>query len=78
MTERATLEWIDEWPTRPGWYWFYGQCFGDRTGQPEFHYVKVTKTSNSIAYLTGGHFLYPSEHAEGVWQPVVFPALPAP
>ncbi len=70
------MEWTTEWPVEPGCYWFYGHCFRDREHSPEFHFVKVRKISNGIAYVTGGHFLFKEEMGYGVWTQVDMPDVP--
>lgn len=72
------MNWTSEWPTTPGYYWFYGWCWpGWRHERiSKLLYVEAKRTSNRIAYVTEGHFLYRAEGAEGVWQPVQAPELP--
>ena len=69
--------WTQEWPTEPGWYWFYGQCFRNWTGEwcPRLYYVTARRCSNGMVYTTDGHFMY-EEEAQGWWQPAVLPELP--
>ena len=71
-------EWTKEWPADPGYYWFYGWCFRDRTRRPEIHFVKVAHDANKKPiYVTDGHFLYRAEGAQGVWQPARIPKPPS-
>ncbi len=71
--------WSKDWPTEPGYYWFYGWCWrgwrDDHT--PELHYVEVALDSTGKPmYITNGHFLYKAEGADGFWLPVKLPELP--
>ena len=70
--------WTNEWPTEPGYYWFYGQLFRDRSNSAdEFHFIRVYETANGrIVCVTGGYLLS-RESGAGVWCPVGFPDLPA-
>lgn len=74
MAEKT--EWQSEWPTEPGFWWFYGKCFKGNTD--DWHFVKVVKTSQSgnFAYITDGYFLYKEEGAAGQWTKARFPDLP--
>lgn len=68
--------WTKEWPTCPGYYWFYGWCFGDRDRAAKHHYVKVRKIANGVSYVADGHFLYKAEGGDGYWSPAITPVLP--
>jgi hypothetical protein len=68
--------WTREWPKVAGKYWFYGWCFRDRHQQAKLHYVEVKQGSNSLFYVTNGHFLYKSEGGYGYWREVDLPDLP--
>lgn len=68
-------QWVKEWPTEPGWYWFYGLRYSRE--QPELNPVQVWRAGDgNNAYVVRGSFLYKSEGAEGVWQPMALPDLP--
>ena len=69
-------EWTIVWPTKSGLYWFYGWCWRDRDDAPKMHLVRVAKTSNSVAYIANGHFLYKEEGGYGKWSPAVLPKPP--
>ena len=69
-------EWREEWPKCPGLYWFYGWCWRDRDDAPDMHLVRVAKTSNSVAYITNGHFLYKEEGGYGKWSRATLPQAP--
>lgn len=79
---RKGYMWQDEWPTKPGVWWFYGWCFGKRglnkDREPELCLVKVSGPlgSGGFAYVTNGHFLYKAEGAIGTWQEALLPELP--
>ena len=71
--------WSREWPTEPGWYWFYGFPFGKgRYGEqlPRLVPINVQRASNDWIYSAISHFLYKEEGAEGLWTPMVIPDLP--
>lgn len=69
--------WSPSWPTKPGWYWFYGKRFR-LSDKDEFHPVEVHGTADPgvMAYVTRGHFLHPEEGATGLWLPMQTPELP--
>jgi hypothetical protein len=72
-------DWTEEWPTTPGWYWFWGQCFRSWKGDewsPNLYSVVVRRCSNGLAFVTNGHFMYQEEGAEGLWLLTVLPELP--
>ncbi len=59
-------EWTTDWPTAPGWYWFYGRRYGE-----EMHSlgtVEVSKASNGVIRVLGGAFMYRQEKHVGVFQ----------
>lgn len=71
--------WQDEWPTEPGYWWFYGWCWRkvkDRPEEPEMHLVEVRKAMNGFMRVTNGHFLYKDEGAEGKWMKAELPTPP--
>lgn len=73
--------WQDEWPTESGMWWLYGWCWHkpgirEKPEPPELHLVRVHKTQTGVIYITGGHFLYKEEGAEGKWLRAKLPALP--
>lgn len=68
-------EWTDEWPTEPGWYWFWGQPWDN--GPPQLYSIIVRLDAlGSAVYVTDGHFMYEAEGAQGLWCPTIFPDLP--
>ena len=72
----SAMNWTSKWPIEPGYYWFYGWRFDDRDNPANFHYVRVHRITNGIAYITDGHFLYRGEGGGGIWQLGDFPELP--
>jgi hypothetical protein len=75
----SKTEWTEEWPTEPGYYWFYGWCWRSeiRDGKaPRFFYVRVRPCSNSMMYVTDGHFMYEEEGGYGLWSKAQLPELP--
>lgn len=60
--------WTKEWPTEPGWYWFYGQTSRQLYDRPpRMMLVKVSEIVNGVCYVTEGRFLYKAEGARGLW-----------
>ena len=48
--------WTKEWPTKPGYYWFFGWPFEREKGNrpAEIHFVELWKEG---AFVTNGYFL---------------------
>ena len=72
--------WID-WPTEPGYYWFYGWPSGDTdlpvqlvTGRAASGALNRNGTRD-LHVTARGHFAYKSE-AVGKWLPLSEPELP--
>jgi hypothetical protein len=67
------MEWIEEWPTEPGNYWFYGWTWCDKnyenvTGtQPKCELIEVFPTSSGVIRILRGQFMYKSERHIGLW-----------
>lgn len=71
------LTWTTEWPTEPGFYWFYGWPYRDREREPEWCFVRVSQIANKKPmYATNGHVMYKSDGGTGKWLPVVLPEAP--
>ena len=74
------MDWTAEWPTDPGWYWFYGYRFGrdDDKDKPELLPVQVWRIANGVAWVVGGrgHFMYQGEGTTGLWLPLSEPEAP--
>ncbi len=75
-TVRLSLaEWSENFPTEPGWYWFYGRRFRGKY-VPTLMPVHAVKSANDHNIcLTMGAVIYRSE-AEGLWLPMTLPELP--
>lgn len=71
MEER---EWSAEWPTKPGWYWFFGYLYGGETR--EYAPVQVFKVSNGVVRTVNGNFMYRSEGHLGLFIPAIVPSPP--
>lgn len=77
--------WSSEWPTDPGYYWFYGCPYGLNDGK--FHLsIALVESSDDGGLIVriGGGLPYTcaasaigNQSCEfGVWHPVVMPELP--
>lgn len=58
--------WITEFPTEEGWWWFWGHRYGlDGNGNlhsdPELCAVKVVAIPKGFMYIADGQFMYESE-----------------
>ena len=75
-------EWKKEWPTKPGWYWFYGWPFGrDRYFKDDpprlcMVSVHINIINNRITYVRDGQFFYKEECAVGLFKKAEVPDLP--
>lgn len=77
LTPEEAEVWTKEWPTEPGYYWFYGQPYAKTLYDPRLHIVTVHRTANeSIVYLVEGSFMRKSAGVEGVWCPAMLPEPP--
>lgn len=70
------MKWTHEWPTEPGWYWFYGDPHGIEKHFTRLYPVRVYKVSNGWAHIAEGNFMFPSEASDGVWIKMIVPKLP--
>lgn len=70
--------WSAEWPTEPGWYWFYGarSAYAAKNGQVELRPCAVRKSANGVLYVMDGAFMYRAEGGAGLWSPIAEPAKP--
>ena len=66
-------DWTKEWPTTPGWYWFYGVEGGMQIRLMSVEVVASNK--KTLMYKAGMVYIYPGS-ADGVWQSAVVPELP--
>ncbi|MHA2063251.1 MAG: hypothetical protein ACXABY_02600 [Candidatus Thorarchaeota archaeon] len=69
------MKWTNEWPTNPGWYWFYGNKYGEATA--EIGIVRVIKVSNGVAHTLDGHFMFKADGHKGVFQSIPTPIISA-
>ena len=75
MKEIATEnEWTPDWPTKPGWYWFYGHKYGE--DRVSMSVVRVDKISNGLMHVIDGAFMYKQEKHRGVFQRMSTPVVP--
>lgn len=71
----GAAQWSAEWPTEPGWYWFYGRSGFDIRRQSAPHLLLTYADGRQIHYLHEGmHFCF--EGGKGVWMPIQEPSLP--
>lgn len=77
-------EWITEFPTEEGWWWFWGHRYGLDGGgklhaKPELCAVQVSKTANGYLYIADGQFMFESEvlypHFKKMDAPTDFPVI---
>lgn len=69
------LKWYKEFPTKPGFYWFYGHRFKGET-EKELCIVKVSKISNGVMHTCNGNFMFEKETGEGWFFPLLIPDIP--
>ncbi len=75
-------QWLDEWPTEPGFYWFYGWTYrkirsSDYPEKPEMFLVSVRRVKDgALMYVEGHRFLDKHEGAEGKWLKATLPTPP--
>ena len=67
--------WTNKWPTKPGWYWFYGRFYGE--DRHSLGIVRVIQVSNGLTYILDGHGMFKSEGHDGVFHPLIVPTIPA-
>lgn len=69
--------WTQEFPTKPGYYWFYGYRYGrincGSATKPELQFVEVWKNGHAVA---GGQFIYKSELEDAWFAPAEVPEFP--
>lgn len=73
-------QWVTEWPTELGAYWFYGWTgrthrSGGELVDPKLSYVIATMGAVKLFCQTGGVFVYERE-VKGKWKPVEKFGLP--
>ena len=71
-------DWTHDWPTKPGWYWFYGDPHGNRYKDQfvRLYPVRVGKISNGLSYVAEGNFTFKSQASDGVWTKMIVPSEP--
>jgi hypothetical protein len=75
-------QWTTDFPTKPGWYWFYGYRYGRIScgyeETPRLMTVMVSKSgSNDLMYVANGNFMYESEVEDAHFKKLDAPALTA-
>lgn len=68
------MKWTKIWPTKLGFYWFYGKQFGD--GQPGFALIECFQISNGTLIKGDGFIWYKEQGHVGVFAPAVLPEIP--
>lgn len=71
---RPGAGWTKEWPTEPGFYWFFGwnSRFIKKDRPPKLGIVQVWE---GLVYVLNGQFMYHGEGAEGVFKQFDAPDL---
>ncbi len=67
-------EWTSDWPTKPGWYWFYGQKYGEV--ERSMSTIRVRRAMNGVYRVIDGHFMYQQEGHRGMFQRIPTPVVP--
>ena len=60
----------DDFPKKPGWYWFYGYPWGNRNASdtPRLAMMKIVQTSNSIVGTMSNSFIYRKDCEGFFWE----------
>jgi hypothetical protein len=66
--------WTKEWPTEPGWYWFYGHMYGEE--KCNYGVVEVRRITNGVTRIMNGQFMFQAEGHYGHFIPLELPAPP--
>lgn len=73
-------EWSKEFPTKPGYYWFYSYRYGKvsigRDNEPELMLAEVIKISNGTLMKADGQMVFESEVEEARFKIAELPDLP--
>ena len=80
--------WTSDWPTEPGWYWFYGYLWPfPARREPgivlaswerlDLDVVNVSQTPDGLVYTARGEFIYPEEDHRGYFKRIETPVIPA-
>jgi len=74
-------QWTNEFPTKPGWYWFYGYRWGriscGHEEKPELMTVKVSTIKNGFLYVADGQFMFESEVEDAHFKKLDEPTITA-
>ena len=77
MTENA---WSKEFPTEPGYYWFYSYRYGKiscgRETEPELMLARVHKVSSGVIIVADGQHVFKSETECAHFKKAELPELP--
>lgn len=57
--------WSKEFPTEPGWYWFWGRQF--KAQDVKLAAVHVRQGGNSLVMVCNGSFMYKAEVGDTHW-----------
>lgn len=73
-------KWITKYPTKPGYYWFYGyrygKFFGKKKNKPELMFIEVSKIINGLLVVANGQVMYESEIEEAHFMVAKLPEFP--
>ena len=74
------VNWSEDWPTMPGFYWFFGWPYkGEKElgRKPELNSVRVMEISNGMMVTRSGAFWFQSEWGgEGRFIKAEIPPMP--
>ena len=77
MWSDEEFSWSEDWPTEPGYYWFYGWTHGYWRGDPaRLHFVEIHKLPLELMFFTDGKLFRNADGAEGFWMPAGVPEAP--
>jgi len=70
--------WTEEWPTKPGRYWFFGwrTAHGNYDMDPKLMSVYARRAGGErpwLVFVADGHFFWEREGARGAWVPADVP-----
>lgn len=72
-------EWTNEFPTKPGWYWFYGWAWGRDENSKEKPQLRMMKASvaveGEILLTTDNSFIF-KPNCQGMFYKASPPELP--
>ena len=69
-------KWSKEWPTTPGWYWFYGWYRGEKPSDAMLRPMEARRISNGVMHTGWGTFLWPQEFDKALFLPLTEPIPP--